>query len=109
MVLYTSPLLLAELEEVLARNKFMQRIANAGSSPAHLIDGYLSLVQVVKPLAVEAVVARDPDDDHVLACALAAQADVIVSGDKDLLDLCAYRGIPILTAALAMARVAGAK
>ena len=43
----------------------------------------------------------DPDDDHVIACAIAARADAIVSGDHDLLDLREYHGIPILTAALA--------
>ena len=46
-----------------------------------------------------------PDDDHVLACALAAQADLIVSGDSDLLNLKRYQGIEIVTAAAALARV----
>ena len=42
--------------------------------------------------------ARDPDDDHVLACALTAKADLIVSGDADLLTLNSFRGIRLLTA-----------
>ncbi len=50
--------------------------------------------------------SRDPDDDHVLACALAAQADLIVSGDRDLLTLREYQGMPILSTADAMARIA---
>lgn len=44
-------------------------------------------------------ISRDPDDDHVLACALAAKADLIVSGDRDLLTLKSFREIPIVTAA----------
>jgi predicted nucleic acid-binding protein len=36
-------------------------------------------------------VIADPDDDHVLACAIAVNADLIVSGDKHLLDLKATR------------------
>lgn len=52
-------------------------------------------------------VSRDPDDDQVLACALAAQADLIVSGDADLLDLKSFQGIPILTAARAVERISG--
>lgn len=48
------------------------------------------------------VIARDPDDDHVLACALAAQADLIVSGDRDLLDLGEYQGIRIVKLARAV-------
>jgi predicted nucleic acid-binding protein len=41
-------------------------------------------------------VCRDPDDDHVLAAALAARAEAIVTGDADLLALDTYEGIRIL-------------
>ncbi len=41
----------------------------------------------------------DPDDDHVIAAAVAGQADLIASGDKrDLLPLGSFQGIPIITA-----------
>jgi len=40
---------------------------------------------------------RDPDDNHILECALEAQAEIIVTGDNHLLDLHPYRGIWILT------------
>jgi len=46
-------------------------------------------------------ILRDPDDDVVLATALAARADIIVSGDKDLIDLRRFRNIEIVTAASA--------
>jgi predicted nucleic acid-binding protein len=42
-------------------------------------------------------VCRDPDDDRILECALAASAEVIVTGDRDLLDLGAFRDTPIMT------------
>ncbi len=42
---------------------------------------------------------RDPNDDHILALALVAQADMIVSSDQDLLVLNPWRGIAILTPA----------
>lgn len=105
VMLYTSPALLAELEEVLARGKFAERIAKAGSTAEQLVSGYLALAQVVKPVSVVPVVIRDPDDDQVLACALTAQADIIVSGDKDLLDLGSYQSIPILTAVQSLERI----
>src|SRR5262249_47667361 len=40
-------------------------------------------------------VADDPDDDRVLACALVAGAETILSGDKHLLSLGEFRGISI--------------
>ncbi|HUJ48846.1 MAG TPA: putative toxin-antitoxin system toxin component, PIN family [Bryobacteraceae bacterium] len=41
--------------------------------------------------------SRDPDDDHILACALEAHAQVILTGDGDLLSLHPYGEISILT------------
>ena len=46
--LFTSPALLAELEDVLARPKFSMRIAAAGSSVAQLVSGYRALATVVR-------------------------------------------------------------
>jgi predicted nucleic acid-binding protein len=43
-------------------------------------------------------ICRDPEDDWVIACAVVSQADVIVSGDRDLLDLGQVGGISFLTA-----------
>lgn len=45
----------------------------------------------------------------MLACAITARAEIIVSGDLDLLDLNNYRGIPIVKAAEAMRRVEAQK
>jgi predicted nucleic acid-binding protein len=51
---------------------------------------------------------RDPDDDHVLACALGAQAALIVTRDRDLLELGAFRDILILAAHEALDLIAAA-
>ena len=40
---------------------------------------------------------RDKDDDNILACALEADSDYLVTGDKDLLQMKAFRGILIIT------------
>lgn len=53
---------------------------------------------LVEPEVIPAV-ARDPDDDLVLACAVEGAVDYIVSLDKDLLDLGQHQGIPIVTPA----------
>ena len=52
----------------------------------------------MRPKTITARVSCDPDDDHVIACALAAKASLIVSGDRDLRDLGTYKGIRILNA-----------
>ena len=53
--------------------------------------------QVIVPTKLPSNVCRDPDDIPVLGLALAARADYIVTGDKDLLVLKKFRSVPILT------------
>ena len=50
-----------------------------------------------EPVKLAEAVCRDPDDDWVLATALAGEADGIVSGDADLLALDRYSGIEMLS------------
>jgi putative PIN family toxin of toxin-antitoxin system len=52
---------------------------------------------VAKPKMLPTPISRDPDDDNILAAAVAGECDFIVTGDKDLLVLKEYQGIPILT------------
>jgi len=103
--LYTSLVLLAELAEVIARDKFAHRVHLAGLSAAEHVLDYRRLAYLVEPQPLSGPASRDPDDDHVLACALAARADLIVTRDLDLLDLKTYQDIPILAAAEALRRI----
>ena len=79
------PQLLAELAGVLARPKIARHVA------PDIARGYLewlARVAILEPDPVE--VSRrspDPDDDYLVALALAGQAQVIVSGDAHLLGL----------------------
>jgi hypothetical protein len=75
------------------------------ASVGELIEGYGELAQLVRPASIAPVVLADPEDDHVLACAVAAQADLIVSGDSHLLNLKTYQGIPIVNALEALTRL----
>jgi len=54
-------------------------------------------LELVEPVALAARVCRDPDDDVVLGTAVAAGADAIVTGDRDLLDIGTFEGIRILS------------
>lgn len=49
-----------------------------------------------EPIILDESVSSDPDDDKFIACALAAEVDYIVSGDKDLLTVNNYQGLKII-------------
>ena len=61
---------------------------------------FLALVEehgeVVQPTPLPAPVCRDPDDDKFLACAACGRADVVVGGDRDLLELHRFDGVDIV-------------
>ena len=84
--------------------KFAVRIKGFGTNVDELVARYAALVTLVTPTAVPRVVANDPDDDHVIATAVTAQAGLIVSGDrKHLLPIGSHEGIGIVTAVQALA------
>ncbi len=89
--LFTSRALLDELTEKM-REKF-------GLHPRDwpLLQAYQNEATTVKPVQIPKLVRRDPDDDDVLATARAAQADIILTGDQDLLVLQEFQGIQILS------------
>jgi putative PIN family toxin of toxin-antitoxin system len=105
LAFFSGPTLLTELEEVLAYPRLAKAVAASGLTPAQLLQRYLRLVTVVQPAPIAPTVLADPDDDHVLACALAAKAELIVSGDRHLLGLHEYQGIPILNTSDALQRL----
>jgi putative PIN family toxin of toxin-antitoxin system len=90
-VLATSEALLQELETTL-RDKF-----DVTPSVAAFFDLFRASTQVVEPKSLPAPVCRDGTDDVVLATAVAAEADAIVTGDQDLLVLGSYQDISIVS------------
>lgn len=96
--------LLDELQAVLFRKKFAGQFAAQETNAGTLFEGYAALVQLVVPAEIGPVILADPDDDIVVATAVAG--DAIVSGDSHLLAIGEYRGIPIITPATAVRRLA---
>lgn len=102
IALYTSPALLAELREVLARDHLAKRLAQQQTAVEEAVRLYAEMTILVTPLSVPRAVPNDIDDEQVIAVALAAEAALIVSGDADLLVLHPWQGIQILNAAKAL-------
>lgn len=106
-VLIASRMLLEEFGRTLRKPDLTARLDRAGTTPAAVMQRFLASVVVVDAPPLPAPVCHDPDDDAILALAVAARAETIVNGDKDLLVLGSYADIPILSLAEAPVRIAG--
>jgi putative PIN family toxin of toxin-antitoxin system len=97
-----SPQIMAETLRVLRYPKLARLLERRGLTleevEALLRKVWQSAILTPGVLTVSAFPA-DPADDMVLACALEAEADVIVSGDRHLTDLGVYEGIQIVNPA----------
>lgn len=99
-LLFTSRILLHELARVLGYSRVRKILKRRGLKSDELLKWVVtnSTLLVPKPLP-EVAVLKDPEDDNVLACAVSAAVDAIVSGDGHVLDLGTFDGIPVLTPA----------
>jgi len=104
--LYSSSILLAELQATLAKPKLAAALAASERSAADHVADYRRLVTLTRFHALHSAISRDPDDDRVIACAVAAHADLIVTGDDDLLALEAAEGISIRSVAAFLSTLA---
>lgn len=87
---------LDELTNVLARPKFDPYVTvNERQEFIRLLARIVTLVPVIHPVQV----CRDSRDDKFLALAVSGEANVIITGDRDLLVLNPFRNIPIQTPA----------
>jgi hypothetical protein len=103
--LFTSTPMLAELTDILGRRKFARKIGASKLTIDQLVEGYAQLASVVRPTATPRI-APDPDDDVVIGTALAAKAELIVTGDKPLLSVTEHQGVRVVGVAQAIEIVA---
>jgi uncharacterized protein len=100
---FVSPALLAEYQETLEE----LRLEYPGREPVPWADALTESAELVFPIDRAKGATPDPDDEMILECALAADADFIVSGDKKhLLALREFQGIPIISPADFLRRLA---
>jgi len=98
---FTSMAVLDEVRDVLCRPKF-----GLQTSQVLLLMGEIhQFCEIVTPSVKVKEIVEDPDDDVILACALTARADMIVSGDNHLLKLGRWKGMDILSPADAVQRM----
>jgi uncharacterized protein len=107
--IYTTDVLV-EIIDVLGRNKFREKyhiLPDDISALVNLIRLRGELVIPDKPIATlpNLTLCRDPKDVKFLIAALAGNANCVVSGDADLLDLGSFERIPILRPAEFLARI----
>lgn len=96
--LYTTEEILQEIQRVLLEKEHLRsRFAYDDTEVDEFITRLRDECSIVSPLPEIRVIQRDPNDDIIIACAIAAAADYIISRDHDLLDLGVYQGIQIVS------------
>src|ERR1700693_1211894 len=87
---------MSELAEVLSRSKFDSFVSRA---ERELFLAQIESAAEFVPILQSVRACRDPNDDKFLEVALNGRADVIITGDADLLGMHPWRGIAIVTPA----------
>ena len=92
--LHISDEILDEVSDTLVTHERMRRrYRYSDSSIVEYCQGLAEFAKLARDVPeVRGVVVRDPTDDMIVTCALAADADYIVTRDKNLLSLVRYQG-----------------
>ena len=95
--LYASEAILEEVRDVVLRPRILKKYHLSETVVDQALLAIRGLVALVSDLPTLIVVPDDPDDNKILACAVKARADYLVSYDPHLTALGDYEGIQILT------------
>ncbi len=106
--LHLAEAILKETRRVLQYPRIRRKAQLIEEEIDEYLDGLRAVATIHMNLPRLDVIADDPDDNVILACAVVAQTDYIVSGDPHLLNLGAYEDIQIIRPAAFLARIQGA-
>lgn len=90
---HTSVELIDELRRVLTYSN----LPFSAASRIEILETMFSISHIVQPSELLSFIKQDDSDDRVLECALSAEADFIITGDRHLLNIQQFRGISIIT------------
>jgi hypothetical protein len=96
IIIFASEALFKELEATLRRTKFDSKIQSLGLTVEDILDAATEIINFCPNISIDVPELRDVKDNHILAAALSAQAEVVITGDLDLLVLENFAGIPIM-------------
>lgn len=99
-VMAISTEMLDEFQGVLEGRKFRY----PGAIVRTIVNELLAVSELVRPTMKVQVIKADPADNRILECALESRVTCIVTGDRHLLELGQFEGIPILDVAAFLAR-----
>jgi len=97
LTLFVSKDIMLETSKVLLYPRIAEILRKNGITEKEILRAIAATSKIVEPTEKLTVVNEDTEDNKILECALAAGAEIIVSGDKHLLDLRKYGKTRILT------------
>ncbi len=93
-----SPAILEEFEAVVYRPRIQQKYNLSDADIAEYLEVLRTFAVLVPGTITVNAVPDDPDDNIIIACAIEAEADMIISGDQHLLSIGSYQRVPIVKA-----------
>jgi putative PIN family toxin of toxin-antitoxin system len=97
LTVYISKDIISEISKVLLYPKIAQILRKHGISEKEVMRAILASSKIVEPKVKLHVINEDAEDNKILECALAVGADIIVSGDRHILELGKFRKARIIT------------
>ena len=90
--LFVCPVILEEFERILTH-----KIKAPQALVREALEIILEASETIRPTKKIQGICRDQSDDQILACALSAEADYLVSGDKDFLEIGSFERLKIIS------------